>query len=368
MRDKRRFTRDAYEGTSERVRGAGGDTSFAGRQHIKKTGKLHELVDPAGFGVIRRSLPRYTGDDSEGWTLPNGMPMPVENLFDTTGSMGRNVELAFKALPDQYDLLANGEQPVLGRYDVHIANAIFGDVVDDFVLARTQYEMDEKIAEQLTLMVPEGQGGDGPEDPEYGLFGAAYLTAPFILKYGLKPYHFMTTDATSHGRTSREGLVRVFGEQVFDKMAENGHFVHLNPTTSDIVSDLKGRAHAFALIVGGGAVGYWEKYYGKEHVISIDSTSHLHFVEAAVIGLTEGVLSLSSLAAYLTKVGCSTEAAREIQRAVAGIPLRAQAILPNFAKIPLKGSVFEKKHDLWPMEERPVRKKKKTGTDENAWL
>lgn len=365
--EKRRFTRDAYTGVAEGVARAGGDTSHAGRQHIKKTGKINPLVDPAGYDLIRKSHPRYTQQPDSRFVLPNGIPMLIEGRFDTTGSMGSNVRMAFESLPKQYDLLANGKLPVLGRYDPQILNGIFGDVVDGFVLYRSQAEMDAAIATQLTLMVPEGQGGDGPEDPEYGLFGGAYLTDAFINRYGLKYYDFTVTDATSHGRIDRTNLERVFGPTVFQRVRDNK--LDLNegdlPGTEEIVHELKKRAHAFALIVGYEAARYWQKFYGKEHVVVIDSTRHLAYVQATVIGLTEGVIDLQSASDYLKSVGCTTEAAKEIQRQVAGIPIGAQTTFENFEKIPLKGAVFANKHDLWPVADQAAEE---AAGESSTWL
>ncbi len=350
----RHFDRSAYAGESAKVAAAGGDASHAGRQHYEATGALHALVDPAGYDLVRKSWPRYDELVNGKFRLGVGVPMLVENLFDTTGSMASNIRLIFDSLPKQYDLLTAGANPLLGRYDVQIMNAMFGDVEDKFVLARTQAEMDVRIAEQLVLMIAEGKGGDEPEDPEYGLFGAAFLTDPFINRYGLLPYHFMTTDATSHGRVDKRHLIRVFGETVFERCSDNGFPMDQRdfPSgTDEIMSVLKKRAHAFAIMVGRDSVNYWRRYYGDEHVVVIDTTKHIAYVEAAIIGLTEGVLDLQSVVGFLTETGCSATVAREIQRAVAHIPLGAQTLFPNFDKIPGKGAVFANKHDLWPVAE-----------------
>lgn len=356
--EKRRFTREAYAGTTAKVEAAGGDTSFAGRQEIKKTGKLHPLVDPAGFGLIRKSWPRYVELTNNQLMLANGIPMLVESLLDTTGSMRSNVGDAFRSLPQLYDLLTSGAVPVLGRYDPQIINSIFGDVVDDFILVRSQAEMDEKIAEQLTLMVPEGKGGDTAEDPEYGLFGAAFLTDAFINRYnfedcyGLKGYHFLVTDAPSHGRIDKVNLIRVFSEEVFNKVSENGHIIDPQdlPDTQAIVNQLKKRMHSFVINVGNAFASYWADFYGAERVVVVDSTANLAIVQATLIGLTEGVLDLHSVSDYLEGVGCSKTVARSIQRAVAGIPIGAQCTLAHFDEIPEKGMVFAQKHDLWPIK------------------
>ena len=350
----RSFTREAYSGTAERVKSAGGDTSYAGRQEIKKTGKLHALVDPAGYGMIRPSRSRYVELPDGCFHNVVGVPIPVETVFDTTGSMGSNVRFAFESLPGLYDLLTTGAKPVLGRYDVHIGNGIFGDIVDDFICARTQFEADARSAEQLTLMVPEGAGGDGPEDPEYSLFASAYLTKAFIKEYGLSGYHFMVTDATSHGGVDRKNLVRVFGEEVYAKVSENGFQLAEDdlPDTEAIIKALKSYWHAFAVVVGDKATAkYWRRYYGAEHVVLIESTRELPYVEAAVIGLTEGVIDLQGVADYLVSVGCDRGTAGRLAEAVSVVPVGGQASLSGFAKIPQKGGVYAKKGDMWPVSE-----------------
>lgn len=349
---KRRFTEDAYSGVAEKVKSSGGDTSFAGRERQKQKLGLDPLVDPAGYGLIRKSWPRYMEQDGL-FFLPNGMPMLFESLLDTTGSMGGNVRLAFDSLPKAYKLLAGGESPVLGRYDTQILNAIFGDKCDEYILYRSQAEMDAAIAEQLTLMVAEGGGGDTEEDPEYGLFGASYLTDAFVNRLGLKSYHSTVTDAPGRGKIDEGNLIRVFGKDVFDKVKENGHQINGDklPKTSEIVTELAKRAHAFLIQVGGSSEtnSFWKKVYDREHIVQIDSTKNLAFVNAAIIGLTEGVLDLQTVTDFLRKSGCSKEDTLEITESVSGIPIGAQAMLPNFGKIPLKGSVFQKKHDLIPV-------------------
>ncbi|MEI6352825.1 MAG: hypothetical protein WCO35_02730 [Candidatus Nomurabacteria bacterium] len=361
------FTQETYDEVNQKVKDAGGDTSHAGRQTIRDTGKLHPLVDPAGYDLIRRSLPRYLG---ETFKLPNGMPMLTETLGDTTGSMGGNVKLMFDSLPKFYSLLTEGKYPVLGNYDPQVMNAIFGDVQDNFVLARTQAEMDKKIAEQLTLMVPEREGGDSDEDPEYGLFGAAYLTDAFISRYGLKYYHFMVTDAKSHGRVDKRNLVRVFSEEVFEKVKENCQisFDEKNlPDTKDIVKALQKQAHAFAILVES-PESYWSKFYGPENVVVIDSTENLPYVQSTLIGLTEGVFGLNDVTEYLKSVGLNKAEAIKIQRAVANIPVGAQTQFENFSKIPKKGSIFANKHDLWPLEITDMENHKPEKPKQHTWM
>lgn len=363
----RKFSREAHKHVSSKIKDAGGDTSYSGRQTIKDTGKLHPLVDPAGYDVIRLSLPRFVENEKGDLVLTNGLPMLIETLGDTTGSMGGNVKLMFDQLPKLYALLTEGDNPVLDKYDPQILNAIFGDTVDNYILMRTQAEMDEKISEQLTLMVPEGAGGDGPEDPEYGLFGAAYLTKAWINQYGLKSYHFTVTDATTHERIDKKNLVRVFGEEVFKKVKENTQkdFSKELPGTAQIIKDLSKNAHAFMILVGNDYYEFWNKYYDESHIIVIPNTELLAYIQASIIGLTEGVLSLKTLLDFLISHGLNNSEAVLIQRALVNVPVGAQAEAENFDKLPVKGLVFAKKTDLWPIEDI---EKVKEPEESKEWL
>ena len=342
------FSKPAYEAVMARVSSDPSRTHRA-EQSYRRTRSLNPLVDPKGFGVIRRSLPRFDEVDGK-WLLTVGTPMPIEVRFDTTGSMGGNVEVALDVLPNLYDLLKDN---VLSRYDIQIAMGVFNDIVDEVVLCRSQFEMDEKIAEQLTYMLPLRGGGDGPEDPHYGLFGAAYLTSAYIDKIGLKGYDFTISDATAHSRFDESQLVRVFGDEVFDKVAENGYQISRRdlPSIKEVVDEMKKRTHPFFLQVGndGSTRSFWEKMYGADHIVVLPDTRLLPQVQAVIIGLTEGVIDLQSVEEFLLANKVSKENAKQIARSVSRIPIGAQALLPNFDKIPMAGDLFAEKTDLWPM-------------------
>ena len=342
------FTRPAYEGTRAAHAGESGVTARAERQ-FRTTKALNPLVDPKGFGVIRRSLPRFE-ENAGRWVMTVGTPMPVEVRFDTTASMGHNIQVAFDVLPDLYALLKDG---VLTRYDIQIAMGTFGDVVDKVVLMRSQFEMDEKIAEQLTYMFPENGGGDGAEDPHYGLFGATYLTAPYINRIGLKGYDFTISDAPMHESLDVATLIRVFGDDVFEKVAENGHTIdrHNLPSIEEMVQDLLKRTHAFFLQVDNRSVvtRQWSRIMGEDRVVVLPRTELLPQVISAVVGLTEGVLDLQSMDEFLRGNGVSEDEAKRIARSVAGIPIGAQKALAGFDDIPMKGAIFAEKTDVKPV-------------------
>ncbi len=352
----RTFTSAAYKATASSVRSEGGSATKRGEQRHKEGKGLDPLVDPKGFGGIRRSLNRVEST-AKGYKLLVGTAILKETRFDTTGSMGGNVQLAFDTLPRSYHLLKEVPGAPLARYDLQVINAIFGDVSDSYVLCRSQAEMDEKIAEQLRLMVPERAGGDSDEDPQYGLFGAAYLTAAAITKLGLKSYDFTVTDARGRGSLDASTLIRVFGDEVFDRTSDNGYQINRKklPTTEEVVQDLLKISHAFLIQVENDARvhRFWKEIYGADRIITIPTLEHLPEVEAVIIGLTEGTLSLQEVEPFLKKNSeMSTATAIAIARGVANIPLKAQALLPNFDRVPLAGALFKNKDDAWPIDDK----------------
>jgi len=349
---KRELTSEAVLGvvTEARTRGS---TTFRAEQREKAGLGLDPLVDPSGFGVIRRSLPRYIEEEGV-WILPNGVPMLEVTILDSTGSMGReNVDAALNVLKTGYDLLSTGPKAVLERYDTQIMTEIFGDVSDTHILKRSQAEMDVEIANQITLMKPECDGGDPTEDPQYGLFGDAYLTEAAINRWGLKCYHFTVSDALARRYVDSDNLIRVFGPTVFEKLAENGQQIDRQnlPAIDEIVHALLEHSHAFFFQFGDRANvrSFWGGIYGSNRVVQLPRVELLAHMKASIIGLTEGTLDLQSVEEFLRSAQLSGEDARIIQRALVDIPFGAQKVLPNFSKIPLAGSRFAKKNDLWPI-------------------
>ena len=343
----------AYRRVVDQAKSAGSAT-HKGEERDRAGLGLHELVDPKGFGVIRRSI-SWLEPTGKLFKLLRGVAMLVTRRLDTTGSMQENVAIAFECLPDTYEYLKKVPNAPLDRYDAQMITEIFGDVKDRYVLCRSQAEVDERIAEQMTLMVPEGGGhGNHGEDPQYGLFGSAYLTAADINKYGLKSYDFTITDEPARDRLNIDTLIRVFGEEVMAKVKENGFEMSKDelPTTKQIITDLSTRAHVFLLLVGDreDAAQYWPTVISRDRIIKIPNTKLLPYYETAIIGLTEGTLTLQNLESFLVNDAKLGKAhASEVKRNIAGIPLGAQAVLPNFGLLPKRSDMFAKKGDLWPI-------------------
>ncbi len=350
-------SRAAYTAVVERAAKRGSATREAEAQ-VMETQELNPLVDPGAndWGKARRSLIRFDELPDGRYEVAVGLSVPVEIRLDTTGSMGHNVDIALKGMPDLRENLASIMRP---NCEAHIATGVFNDIRDRFpngkrgvVMTRSQFEMTQKMVEQMEHHIPMRQGGDGPEDPHYGLFGAAYLSAFYINRIGLKSYDFTVSDATAHARLEKDQLIRIYGEDVFDATAENGHSINPDqlPSNRQVVKDLLTRAHAFFLQVGdnAGVREHWADLMGQDRIVVLPRTELLPQVVSAIVGLTEGTLDLLSVEAYLTERGVSPADAKAIERSVRNIPIAAQTMLPNFNNIPVRGDIFDQKTDLWP--------------------
>ncbi len=361
------FSRETYA-ESRRTRGVESDYGVTkkGEQQAKKTGKLSPLVDPA-VDALRRSMLRLDATEDGRWEVTVGCPMDIEVSVDSTGSMGDNVDRAMAALPRTYELCA----AMLPGYDPQLALGFFGDVSDNFVLNRPQFEMEaDKIVGYLSEMNPERDGGDTPEDPQYSMFASAFLTSAFTNKIGLKGYYFVCTDAPMHERISADTLERIFGEKVWDALKDNGYdYDHLcYPDMAETVEELLKKKHAFVLCIEDVPYGY-KKYFGNR-IIPLESTDYLPEFESAIIGITEGTLEPDEVEDYLKSKGVPKEDINTAIDALLELPFGAQRELEqqNNVYIPKLGDIFENKTDLKPTTKSDTIDKSEENSDESAWL
>lgn len=310
-------------------------------QQARETGHLSEIVDPA-INPIRFSKIRLNPHQSR-WIATIGCPMDIEVSCDTTGSMGGEVDTEMAVLPDLYDAVSN----VLPGYDPQLCLGIFGDVCDNFVMCRPQFEMEApKIVNYLKEMAPQRAGGDSPEDPQYAMFARAYLTDAYTNHIGLKGYHFVVTDATCHYRITREDVTRIFGKDIFDNELKNMTRI---PSMNQMIKELKNKTHQFILVLNSrSAAGFWRELCGEKSVIEIDSTHQLPAVISAIIGLTEGTVDITGIDQHL-----GNKASRNLISQLSNIDVGAQAKLRHAMvhPIPKAGDIFTNKGDIWPAAE-----------------
>ena len=351
------FSVESYR-TARRAYGVTHDEGVTRKaeQRARDTGRLSEIVDPA-INPVRFSKIRLNPHQKK-WIATLGCPMDIEVSCDTTGSMGGEVDTEMMVLPDLYKAVAE----VLPGYDPQLCLGIFGDVCDDFVLCRPQFEMEApKIVNYLKEMAPQRGGGDTPEDPQYAMFARAYLTDAYTDHIGLKGYHFIVTDAACHERLERSTIERVFGKDIFETELKNMSRV---PTLRQTVEDLKRKTHQFILVVGGsyGVSNFWRDICGEKSVISIDSTQQLPAVIATIIGLTEGTIDIADLERHLGAYNlqnafyqaCSgkrydyTQLSMQLSRIEIGAQAKLRHALPH--PVPKAGDIFANKGDIWPIQ------------------
>ena len=337
------------------------DVSRNAKYEASSSKKLHNSVNPAVM-VIRRSLPRFAQLEDGTFRMTVGMPIDVEDTCDTTGSMGDNVQRRMESLPLTYEAMSE----VLPGCDPQLALGIFGDRHDSggnrdqFPLQRPQFEMTaDKIVDYVANLVPEGRGGDSPEDPQYAVFAAAYLTDTYTNKCGLKGYHFLISDAPFHHVLDPSAIEELFGNNVWNELAENGHpEIKRNslPTFEELFKALHRRTHAFLISVGRDSeyMGDFNEYYDVNHRIRITDTSCLPVIEAAVVGLTEGTLQPLDIKKFLEKHQVSSHNICDALPGLKKVPFRAQRVLEQESKVltgplPKKGDIFADKNDINPI-------------------
>ncbi len=317
------------------------DVTRTAERQARATGKLNEIVDP-GINPMRYSKIRLN-PHRKMWITTMGCPMDIEVSCDTTGSMGGEVDTEMKILPKLYEAIAK----VLPGYDPQLCLGIFGDVVDDFVLCRPQFEMEaEKIVRYLKEMAPQRAGGDSPEDPQYAMFARAYLTNAYTNRIGLKGYHFIVTDATCHGSIRRQDIQRIFGNSVFENELKNMREI---PSFKKVVKDLKAKTHQFILVVDNhsSTYEYWREVCGKKSVVRISTTGQLPEVISAIIGLAEGTIDITDIGNTVA-CHCGSSTIYDLNNIEIGAQAKLRQALPF--PIPKIGDIFRTKEDLWPIQ------------------
>lgn len=349
MREKGSFSSDTYASRAKTVKERGGSATFEGEERARQGKGLDPLVDPSKYEVVRGSGNLLVPKGKE-FILEFGAAMPVETDFDTTGSMGTNVNVAFSVLPKVQNLLVQGSSAVLKRYHTQIATGVIQDECDQFPYQRSMFEPDNEVERQMGLLVPEKGGGDATEDYQLGLFAAAYLTNASITKYGLRGYYFVVGDEKGRNSLKPALLERVFGPSVFEKAF--GKKSKDLPSIKEVAKKLLENWHGFYLQVGADSdvSAWWKNLYGEERVIRLPRTEDVAEVQACIIGLTEGVIDLQNAVEFLSsnlKIG--RDRGTRIVEAVRGIPVGLQTTFPNFKKIPMAGARFASREDIWPI-------------------
>jgi hypothetical protein len=321
-----------------------------GEQVLRETGTLHPDVDIRG-GKIRQShnalIPSESGDGTV--VLVNGPAWPLLSMFDGTASMGENVGRAHTAAGAVDAMLGNIRG--LG-FNTQLAAGVVQDVGDHYpVVQMTQYESDNRRAEQLRLLLPANAGGDAPEDYDLALAHLMLGLDLDIWRYGLRGYAFIVGDQLGRGFVTPS-----------DVRHHLGHTIQSQMTTEAICKALRPKLHLFFLQVDSrGPGGYnsishwWLEKLGLGRVI-ITPHQFLAEVQAGLAYVTETLRpTQDGLSRFLQVEGANTTLSQrnihEIWQCLQAAQehFGSQARLTGYNDLPKPGDVFVHYRDPWPI-------------------
>lgn len=355
IRDVRQFDPGTFRATVRQMQQLGEDVHATGRKYRDETGQLHPNVD------IQNKAPRGShnamipGEEPGIYSLTHGISLPVLSMFDGTGSTAQWVGEFFAASERQHRLLDG----VRTRYNPQLASGVVQDVYNVEanglpVVQVSQFESDERSAEQVRLLQPASMGNDtSAEDYDLGVYYATLIYADIWQFYGLKGYMTLALDEIGRGSVTAEGIRRYLGQSYDGK----------GPQTKDICQQLLDHWHLFILQVPTyngellrGTYAWWAERLEESRIIQVPDPRLLAEVHAALIYVAEATNpSKQGLTEFLRRGGEQSmiDAAdlemvwRWIQPAEEHFG--AQAQLPGYQDIPRLGDVFRHFRHAWPI-------------------
>lgn len=358
-----------FAATAKEISNSGRSVTARGEEMVAKGEELHRLVDP-------RTGPRLSGNSmaeqpNGTYVLVHGVAMPVVNESDTTGSMMNYIDDIFRAMPGIQSCMIQSPSSPLSRYQAQVATGLIQDVYYSRRVKRqmlpyqiSQFEGDNRIDEQMQLLVPAKQPNDThTEDYQIAIYHLAFRVEATIWQYGLKGYAFITGDEIGHDYLSGSDAKEFLGVELAKQIS-----------AKEICQELLKKWNFFYLQVPGyrqrETTAWWTSLIGHERIIQLQDAADIPFVESVITGLTEGTIEPEGAVGYLTDFAASIlgQASPEytpdfmknvkelsssrisrIVESVMHIPFRAQADLPGFDKIPLAGDIFAAETDIWPV-------------------
>ncbi len=241
--------------------------------------KPAKMLDPSGLKV-RESR------DSEEHPTANAIMVGL----DITGSMKPVVVAVRDALGRLMEMLLGGAyipDPQLLFYAI-------GDATCDRIPVQiSQFESDNRIAEQLRQVVIEGGGGgQNTESYELGFYVAARHTSIDCLeKRGIRGYLFSIGDEMPYPEVDTNEVRNIFGAALQD-----------NTTVEAVVQEAQAKYHIFHIIPRGSANfsnqsvrSRWVKLLGgSQFVLMLDDPTLVAETIAVAIGLNEKRLTLDA--------------------------------------------------------------------------
>ncbi|WP_233608066.1 hypothetical protein [Nocardia stercoris] len=252
---------------------------------------VHTSLDPAGVAV------RESRDSAD-----HGASLPIAVLFDVTGSMGRVPRIMQEKLSKLHGLLQRKGY----ADDPQIMFGAIGDAdTDRAPLQVGQFESDNRMDDQLRLILLEG-GGGGQKSESYELaayFMARHTAADAWDKRGRKGYLFIVGDELNKPRLSARHVRSVLGDAVaqdisvpsiYRELSDRWHVHYVLPNQSAYYTDPEIAEH-------------WQGLLG-ERFLRLDDPAAVCELIALTIGITEDRVDLGAGLADLRDIGSPAEA------------------------------------------------------------
>ncbi|WP_117215684.1 hypothetical protein [Allorhizocola rhizosphaerae] len=278
-----RWSTNTYE-AAERYRRARGESAFAYSDSGAR--KVHPRLDPLGVRV------RESRDSDE---HPRSTAIAV--LFDVTGSMGHVPRVLQQKLPDLLKLLQRKGYVS----DPQVLFGAIGDATCDRVpLQIGQFESDNRMDEDLGLIVLEG-GGGGQRTESYELamyFMARHTSLDCWEKRGRKGYLFIIGDEMPYPRVDPRAVRKLIGDTDVESM-----------NVEKIVAELQRTFEVYYILPEGASyagdreiLGCWRKLLGQ-NVLQLENLDAVCETIALTIGLAEDAIDLRTGLGDLAEVG-----------------------------------------------------------------
>lgn len=266
-------------------------TSFSYTRQAKSAGydsyKAHESLDPKKLaGASSPFAGQAVRESRDNADHPNALPIAIG--FDQTGSMGHVPTITQQKLKMLFGLLVRGGY----AEDPQVMIAAYGDARTDRVpLQISQFEDDNRIDDNLDNLFLEGHGGgNGGESMALAWYYLAYHTATDAWdKRKKKGYAFFIADEVSHDLRASE--VEEFvgdGEPLGSLDVQS-----LAAAVSEkwdvrilVIDNLSAKSQ--------GSVKFYERLFGKDHVLVVEDPDSVTETIALAIGALEGNIDIDA--------------------------------------------------------------------------
>lgn len=273
-----------------------GTDDFAYTQEARRTGKLHEGLDPKR--INRKPFGKLESRDSE--EHPNSTAVLVS--LDVTGSNISNAREAQRRLPNLMTMLQR-HLP-----DAQVAFAANDDYKVEPVMCTqfSDFESDNRADEHMrNIVLVNHGGGNNGESYDLVLYGAAYKTVlDCVERRNKKGYLFMYADELFFDHVSKRQVHDVYGDEI-----------EANIPIATVIAAARELYNIYIIWPSSGESRAYSQYvqlFGQENVLRLQNPALICELIASTIAMQEANLTEEEAEAEMVGVGVSREDARTV--------------------------------------------------------